>query len=94
MLQIENLDSSALLKLFDGLNKRFDELAPAVPNDPDTYMTRQEVADLFKISLPTVHAWMNTGILKYYKIANKTRFLRGEVLAAVTAIKQKGGSHE
>ncbi len=63
-------------------------------NEPDEFITRQDVADMFKITLPTVHAWMNAGILKPYKIANKTRFIRGEVIAAVTSVKKKGGSHE
>jgi len=93
-LQIESLEGATLIKLFDNLNKRLDELTPASPTDgPDTFITRQEVADLFKISLPTVHAWMNAGILKPYKIANKTRFLRSEVLAAAKDISRKEVGH-
>lgn len=94
IVQIESIEGTTFFKLFDNLNKRLDELTPASPNDgPDTFITRQEVADMFKITLPTVHAWMKAGILKPYKIANKTRFLRGEVLAAAKDISQKGGNH-
>lgn len=94
VLQIENVEGSIIFKLFDNLNKRLDELAPTSQGDSlDTFLTRQEVADLFKISLPTVHAWMNAGILKPYKIANKTRFVRNEVIAAAKEISRKGGNH-
>ncbi|MGZ4095762.1 MAG: helix-turn-helix domain-containing protein [Bacteroidia bacterium] len=36
------------------------------------------------MTLPTVHRWVHAGILKPYKIGNKTRFLLSEVKAAVT----------
>ncbi|WP_142685945.1 helix-turn-helix domain-containing protein [Chitinophaga polysaccharea] len=93
VLQIDHLEGSTVIKLFDSLNKRLDELVTSPNSEQETFLTRQEVADLFKISLPTVHAWMNAGILKPYKIANKTRFLRSEVLASVKDISVKGGSH-
>lgn len=93
VLQIDNLEGSLVIKLFDNLNKRLDELGSSPKSDPETFLTRQEVADLFKISLPTVHAWMNAGILKPYKIANKTRFLRSEVLAAAKDISSKEVGH-
>lgn len=48
----------------------------------DLFITRLDVAEMFHITLPTVHAWANAGILKPYKIGNKTRFLKSEVKAA------------
>jgi predicted DNA-binding transcriptional regulator AlpA len=94
LIQIENLESTVLLGLFNDLNKRLDQLTPAIADNNEVFITRHEVAELFKISLPTVHAWMNAGILKPYKIANKTRFLRSEVVAAAKDISRKGGNHE
>jgi hypothetical protein len=61
--------------------------------EPETFMTRQEVADLYKITIPTTYAWEKVGIFKPYKIANKTRFLRSEVLTAAKDISVKGGGH-
>lgn len=90
VIQIDNLEPAVLLGFFERINKRLDVIEGKGSREPETYMTRQEVAGLYKVSLPTIHAWMNAGVLKYYKIANKTRFLRAEVLAAATAIKQKG----
>ncbi|MBS1776916.1 MAG: helix-turn-helix domain-containing protein [Bacteroidetes bacterium] len=86
LIQIEQIDSSILLQQFEAINKRLDVISKtAQPKEPEDYITRQDVADMFKISLPTVHAWINAGILKPYKIANKTRFLLSEVKAAAKA---------
>lgn len=63
--------------------------APGIENDADKLITRQNVADIFGISLPTVHSWANTGILIAYKIGNKTRFKKSEVLQACKPIKEK-----
>ena len=84
LLQVESVSSQTLLQaVSDLLDLKISALkGSATPKDTDPYLTRQEVADLFKISLPTVHAWMNTGILTPYKIGNKTRFLLSEVKAA------------
>ena len=80
-LQIESISSEALIKEFSKiLNARFLKVEPQ-PNE-DTFITRQAVADIYEISLVTVHNWMNCGILKAYKIGNKTRFLLSEVKAA------------
>jgi hypothetical protein len=65
-----------------------------VKPDPETFMTRQEVADLYKITIPTTYAWEKAGIFKPYKIANKTRFLRNEVIAAAKSISKKEVGHE
>tara|TARA_R110001606_G_scaffold374090_1_gene531746 strand:- start:1014 stop:1301 length:288 start_codon:yes stop_codon:yes gene_type:complete len=49
------------------------------PSEPDDFLTRMEVAKLLKISLTTVHDWMNTNILKAYKVGNRTYFSRKEI---------------
>lgn len=91
-VQIDGLDGAALLAAFHTLANKIDALAASTsPPDPDGYVTRQDVAELFKISLPTVHAWINAGILKPYKIGNKTRFLLSEVKAAAKLQTAKKG---
>ncbi|MBG7612101.1 helix-turn-helix domain-containing protein [Polaribacter sp. BAL334] len=47
--------------------------------EPDDFLTRMEVAKLLKISLTTVHEWANTGVLKMYKVGNRTYFSRKEI---------------
>ena len=97
ILEVENINSQALLQaVSDLLDQKISALkGSTVPKETDPFITRQDVADLFKISLPTVHAWMNAGILTPYKIGNKTRFRLSEVKAAAINIGGKrGAEHE
>lgn len=93
MLQVESITGNALLTaVSDLLDSKFQQLQNQTPEpESSTYITRQDVAAMFKITLPTVHAWINAGILKAYKIGNKTRFLLSEVKAATTL---KPASHD
>lgn len=43
------------------------------------YLTRKNVAQLLSISLPTVHDWVNKGILKSYRAGNRVYFKSEEV---------------
>ena len=52
------------------------------------YITRRDVAKLFKISLVTVHDWTKKSILQAYKIGNKVYYKQSEVQAALV---KKGG---
>lgn len=93
-LQVEAITSHALvMEVAKEISKIFDaklsKLQPPIKDDP--FITRQDVADMFHITLPTVHSWINAGILKPYKIGNKTRFILSEVKAAAinTACKRE-----
>ena len=89
-LQIEQVSATDFLNSFDKIvQERVNE---ALKNQkanaaPPEFMTRHEVAELFAVSLPTVHNWIHAGILKPYKIGAKTRFKRSEVLASPKAAK-------
>lgn len=59
------------------------------------YLTRQEVADIYKVSLTTVHDWINSGKLKAVKIGGRVLFPADEVTKAVQEkriLKRKRGS--
>jgi excisionase family DNA binding protein len=45
----------------------------------DEYLTRKECAALLKVSTMTVHAWINKGILKHYKVGRRTLFKIAEI---------------
>jgi len=82
--QIEGISAADLL---DGIKKIVkqavsDYTPQPQPQPDDIWLTRQEVAKLFAISLPTVHAWMDAGIIKPYKLGTKTRFKKTEIMAA------------
>jgi hypothetical protein len=43
-------------------------------------VSRKEVAEMFDVSLVTVHDWINNDILKPYKIGGRTFFKRSELM--------------
>jgi excisionase family DNA binding protein len=47
-------------------------------------LTRKETAELFAVSLVTIHDWCKNGILKPYKVGNRTYFKRSEVFDVVS----------
>ena len=66
--------------ILKGVKNQLDELKKAYqPKEPEEYLTRMETARLLKISLVTVHQWVNDGVLKPYKMGNRTYFSRKEV---------------
>ncbi|MEO5990319.1 MAG: helix-turn-helix domain-containing protein [Ferruginibacter sp.] len=89
ILQVENITSKSLFEELGAIISK-TLLSISENKQPETELiTRQQVADIFGISLPTVHSWVNTGILTAYKIGNKTRFNKSEVLQACRPIKEK-----
>jgi hypothetical protein len=53
------------------------------PNEPQNqkeFLTRKETAQLFNVSLVTIHEWQNNGILKVYKMGNRSFFKYSELL--------------
>lgn len=51
-----------------------------VSNEQKEFITRKETAQLFKVSLVTIHDWINNGIIKPYKLGNRTYFKYSELL--------------
>lgn len=90
LLQVEGITSNDLLiAVSDLFDLKLAKIAATEPPPQDKYISRVDVCKLFTITLPTVHSWMNTGILKPYKIGHKTRFLLSEVKAAAVYIDSK-----
>jgi excisionase family DNA binding protein len=44
-----------------------------------TYLSRKQVAQLLKISLPTLHEWTKLGLIPSYKIGNRVYYKSNEV---------------
>lgn len=59
------------------------EFEPKIPNE---YLTRQEVAEMLKCDLSTVHNWTTRGILTKYCISNRTYYKRSDIEAALVKI--------
>ncbi|MDG2194258.1 MAG: helix-turn-helix domain-containing protein [Polaribacter sp.] len=66
--------------ILNGIKNQLNELKKNfTPKQPEDFLTRMETAKLLKISLTTVHEWVNTKILKAYKVGNRTYFSRKEI---------------
>ncbi|MDR2824833.1 MAG: helix-turn-helix domain-containing protein [Prevotellaceae bacterium] len=91
---IENLEAGELLTRLEKLEGAITALCtqpqPTATDTVTDYITRREVAQLFGISLVTVHDWTNKGILTAYKIGNKVFYKRVEV---ENALVRKGGRY-
>ncbi|MCF8273079.1 MAG: helix-turn-helix domain-containing protein [Flavobacteriaceae bacterium] len=80
-IQFISTSPNALANLIDEkIKTQLDELKQNfIPKEPDEFMSRNETAKLLKISLVCLHDWMNKGILKPYKMGNKTYFSRKQI---------------
>ena len=101
MSQIFNLDimeQSTLLhnsspeelteKILKGIDERFNQLKNQFqPKEPTEYLTRNEVKDLLKVDLSTIHNWTKKGKLKSYGIGNRVYYKRDEVEKAIIPLK-------
>jgi excisionase family DNA binding protein len=73
----------------ENLNSRFNDLVQSKQStilEPEEYfLTRQETANFFNISLYTVHDWMRKGIIRHYKAGNKTYFKKSELIEVLNS---------
>lgn len=53
------------------------------PKDENDLLSRKETAEFFKVSLVSIHAWMKDGIIKPYKVGNRTYFKKSELINVV-----------
>ena len=56
------------------------------PQQPDSYITRQEAANILHITLPTLLKWTMEGKIKGYRIGRRVLHKKNEIEGAVTAI--------
>lgn len=88
--EIQGIEAKTLLDHFHNLDARLAQLQKAVAPKPETeLLTRKEVAKWLGISLPTLHAWTKNNILQAYRIGNKVRYKKCEVLDALQTINAK-----
>jgi len=65
------------------------------PKEPTEYLTRNELKDLLKCDLSTIHNWTVKGKLKAYGIGNRVYYKRSEIESAIISLKnEKGGTNE
>ena len=59
------------------------------PLTPTEYLTRQEVAEILKVSLVTLSDWNKKKILHPYRLGNLIRYKRAEIELALISINPK-----
>lgn len=53
------------------------------PKQPNEYLTRQQVAQMFNVDLSTVHNWCRSGRLKPLGLGSRVYFLRSDIEASL-----------
>lgn len=59
------------------------------PITPQEYLTRQETAEILKVSLVTLSDWNKKKILNPYRLGNLIRYKRSEIEQALVSINAK-----
>ena len=70
----------------EALKKELDEHLLIKTKGPEEYLTREETADLLKITLPTLHSHTIKGILKAYRLSGRVLYKHSEIEAALKPI--------
>jgi len=74
------LTNEQLQEIQNGFKTQLEEFAKNFqPKEPTEYLTRQEVADLLKVNLSTIHNWCKKGKLKPLGVGARVYFLRADV---------------
>ncbi|MDG1056749.1 MAG: helix-turn-helix domain-containing protein [Flavobacteriaceae bacterium] len=85
-IQFIQVTPEDLVELFaEALKIQFQELSnnqkiESTPTNQREFITRKETAELFGVSLPTIHSWTKLEILKAYKQGNRTYYKYSELL--------------
>jgi excisionase family DNA binding protein len=81
---------TTVAKVFSEVSKirtQLDELKNSFePKSPTVWLTRNEVAEMLKCDISTVHNWTKKGKLKKYCIGDRAYYKRSEVESALIAI--------
>ena len=66
--------------ILQGLKSQISLLkAEFQPKEPTEYLTRNELAELLKVDLSTIHNWTKKGKIKAYGIGNRVYYKRQEI---------------
>lgn len=62
---------------------------PSTPPEPEELLTREQAAQLLRITLPTLRSYTRQGLVNGYRIASRVRYKRSEVLGSLAPIRQR-----
>ncbi len=70
-------------EVINHLEKFFKDFKPKQPND---YLSRKEVATLFKVDISTISNWQKSGKLQPLGIGSRVYFLRSDIEKSLTPL--------
>lgn len=83
---IQNISPEDFKQLIsDAVEEKFIKYQPQAIKDKK-YLTRKEVKELLKISLPTLNEYTKTGKLKGYRIGGRILYRTDEIQESLQAI--------
>ena len=84
IIQITTDELSELINqsISDQLAELKREICLALKEE-DEFITRKDAAEFFQISIVCLHDWMKKGIVKHYKMGNRTYFKRSELVQSL-----------
>lgn len=81
---ILGMNPDEIREMFHSLEERINALNPA--KEEIKYLTRVEVCDLLKISLPTLHGYVHEGKIIGHRIGRRALFSEADIHKAVKEI--------
>lgn len=86
-----------LEKIGQLIESKLKSIAPQSTTIQSKFITRQDVANLLRITLPTLNEWTKLGWLQAYKIGSRVLYKEPEVIACIDKLAtykfKRGGSH-
>ena len=82
---LNGINLNELLEKLEKIERLLDSYLKTQPAEEikPAFISRDEVAALLKITLPTLHDWTKLGWLKSYKIGHRVLYKPHEVMEAV-----------
>jgi len=93
---IHDVTPDEIANLFQGLQKQLTDLKMNFePKKPTEFLTRNEVAELLKVDLSTIHNWCKQNKLTPFGIGNRIYFKRSDIENTLVNLgKKKGGIND
>ena len=84
-----------IASLFKGLQNQITELKKDFqPKLPIEWLTRNEVSELLKCDLSTLHNWTKKGKLIPFSLGNRIYFKRSDIESALVCLGKNKGSKD
>ena len=87
---LHNLTPEQFSSMFQELKREISELKAKLSKPKiEGYLTRQEVAEMLKCDLSTVHNWTKAGLLIAYGIGNRVYYKLSDIEAVMLPLNKR-----